>query len=599
MSIRITFIFISIVLTFFVIKTRWFDDNGERWKFIVDSDGGGYYAHLPAIFIYHTFDYRFAEKCEAKLQGLSNPHAFNVKDGKLVNKYFIGEAVLLLPFFLLSYFISFLTHHDLSGYNEIFFGSVAFAAIFYAITGLFFTRKILQLYNIRESWIAFILLLIVFGTNVFYYVVYEPSLSHVYSFAIVSIFVWSVKKFQVERTGKYLVYASLALGLVTIIRPVNVMIVLAVPFLSGSVAGFIELAGNIFKSPRNLLVAMICFMSVISIQLMEYYAAYGKLFYWTYRGEGLDFSKPHFWDLLISYRKGFFIYTPLMFIAVLSVVSVIKRSVFEGVSFLIFFVIVSYVISCWSSWEYGGSFGMRPLIEYYSVLIIPLAYGLNGLYKPGFVFSVVFLLLLITGYCMFQTYQYQRGIISFYDMDKEKYWKVFLESDLRYRLVASPPVVEKIGRDSIQLKQTRFMDFEDLPGDADGVYNTAEFYSGRQCMKVDKKAEFSQGFLSKCQQLMNDSIRFLEVSLMAKKYDDKNDAALIVSLERPDTKIYLYNSYPISLLMNKKKEWERMIYSVKLPAMEAEDVLKIYVWNPSPSPFFIDNFKVDFFSLKY
>jgi len=593
------FWFIGIVLVFFIIKARFIDDKGDRWRRIVDTDGRGYYAHLPAILIYHDLDYRFIDSCETSVQGINRSQQFIPVDGRLENKYFVGEAVLLLPFFLLAYVISYFALNDLSGYNVIFFSSVAVAAVFYAFVGLIFIRKTLKLYKVKEKWIGLVLLLLVFGTNVFHYVVYEPSVSHIYSFAMVSTFIYLIKKFQLEKTGSYLILSSIVLGLITIIRPVNVMIVLSIPFLAGSYDGFKKFLNDVLKSGWYLLFAIAGFIAVIFIQLLVYYFTHGQFYIWTYRYEGLDFYNPHFWQVLISYRKGLFVYTPLMLVAILFVIPYFKRSTFASISFILCFVIVTYVISCWSSWEYGGSFSMRPFLEYYPLLILPMAFALNEIVKPVVIASFLVLFFMITTLCIFQTYQYQYGIITFINMDKEKYWKVFLKSDRRYKVVASPPLVEKVSHDSIVLRKTFINDFEIPEGDFTGQYNKSEFYSGKQCMKVDKNAEFSQGFQSSYNQLGKDSIFYLEVSMMTKKHNDKNDAALIVSMETPDFKIYDYFSYPVSLLMNNKNKWERMEYSVKLPRMGPDDLLKVYVWNPSESPFFIDDFKVELFSRKY
>src|ERR1041385_271270 len=35
---------------------------GEEWKNIISTDGVGYYAYLPAAFIYHDYTYSFIDK---------------------------------------------------------------------------------------------------------------------------------------------------------------------------------------------------------------------------------------------------------------------------------------------------------------------------------------------------------------------------------------------------------------------------------------------------------------------------------------------------------------------------------------------------------
>jgi len=68
-------------------------------------DGNGYYAYLPAIFIYHDLHFGFFDKI-AEQEGYQNmkyDYRYEYR-GHTVNKYFAGTALAQLPFFLTAYF---------------------------------------------------------------------------------------------------------------------------------------------------------------------------------------------------------------------------------------------------------------------------------------------------------------------------------------------------------------------------------------------------------------------------------------------------------------------------------------------------------------
>jgi hypothetical protein len=593
-------IVIAIILTFFIIKTRWVDDGGNGWKLSVDSDGRGYYAYLPAILIYQDLNFDFLERNEASVYGIGRADHLYLRDGQRGNKYFIGFALLLSPFFLVAWLVSFLAGYNLTGYNTIFFGSVAFASLFYLILGLIFTKKLLLLYKVKDKWIALIILLIVFSTNIFYYTIYEPSVTHIYSFAAISAFLFYIKKYCDEKKTTQLVSAAIALAIIILLRPVNSIVVLAIPFLAGTFNGFKVFLKNAFTNKKALTVSIASMAVLISLQLTILYFMYGNPFHWPYTGEGFNFHDPHFIDALFSYRKGFFLYTPVMLVAFLSIIPFIKRSFFSALSFIVFFISLVYLISSWWYWSYGGCFSLRPFIEYYTLFIIPLSVGLNKLNNRKTITLIIMILIVLAGVNLIQTYQYKNQIIHFDEMNKEKYWKVFLKTEPRYKIFSFPPKVEKISSDSLLFVNSIFNDYEiyDFNHSPNG-YNTSVFYSGKKSIITNPQNAFSPAFSVTGDSIIAGNINYIQITLMANKTDDNCDAALIVSFEWPSGKIYRYDSYPVGFFLSEENTWDKIEYSVILPKMGNKDIMKIYVWNVSPSSLFIDDLNIEFFSIKY
>jgi hypothetical protein len=224
-----------------------------------------------------------------------------------------------------------------------------------------------------------------------------------------------------------LVVAGLLLGVIVLIRPVNGLIVLALPFLASHSQKLISAVVGLGKKPLALAGALACFSAVVFIQLIIYRISTGHFWVYSYGGEQLDLTHPHLWDILFSYRKGLFLYTPFYLLSVLSVAVFFWRKQWWMASwYLVFFVGVSYVLSSWWSWWYGGSFSGRVFVEYLPIVALPLAIFLGQVRQVWVKLLMVLTLTVVVGLCQFQTYQYRYFIIHWENMTKEKYWEVFL-----------------------------------------------------------------------------------------------------------------------------------------------------------------------------
>ena len=93
-----------------------------------------------------------------------------------------------------------------------------------------------------------------------------------------------------------------------------------------------------------------------------------------------------------------------------------------------FFLVLTYVLSSWGNWWYGGSFGSRVHVEFlalFAFLFALAAQHLVGVFARAFFTSAVALVIL----CQIQTYQARYYQIHWSDMDRERYWDVFLRVD--------------------------------------------------------------------------------------------------------------------------------------------------------------------------
>jgi hypothetical protein len=108
-----------------------------------------------------------------------------------------------------------------------------------------------------------------------------------------------------------------------------------------------------------------------------------------------------------------------------------SKKYYHLISFYFGFILVTYVFSSWSSWSYGGSFGSRPMIDFYGafILIIIPIYEVGKKLVLGL---IVILSLPLAVISLIQSVQYQKAIIHWDGMNKDMYWEVFLNTNEKY-----------------------------------------------------------------------------------------------------------------------------------------------------------------------
>lgn len=415
---------IALVSLVFFLSFKWVN---KQWIYNIASDGKGYYVYLPAAFIYHDFSYKFTKQTEAKnYAGDVQPSVTTLANGQKLNKYFVGEAVLLLPFFLLACLISYACHLPVDGYSFVFQASLSVAAIVYALIGLWQLHKLLKHFHIGDYNIGFVLLLVFGGSNLLHYTWMEPSMSHVYSFFAITTLLAVTADYIMQPKTKSLFLIFTLLGIICILRPVNILIVLTFPFLFYMLKK--QYTSEYFFNKKSWFLASLIFFGIVFIQLLMYFLQLGQWWVWAYANEGFNFFEPHFFEFLFSFRKGWFIYTPIAFLSMVMSFVVLKDKPRLLFSFLIPLVIIVFVASSWHDWVYGASFGSRPMTEFMGFAIIPFAIALHRLNSYKAKAFIVFAAWCFMWLNCIQTYQINKYILLWDNMTFEKYKTTFLRT---------------------------------------------------------------------------------------------------------------------------------------------------------------------------
>lgn len=397
----------------------------------IKSDGQGYYEYLPSLIIYGDFP-RKSMRDTGYPERILNIGSYVDLDGAKVNKYSCGTAILELPFFTYAHLTASSQGYIKDGYSFPYHKAIFYSAVFYLFAALIFIRKLLKLYDISWINIFIIQLLIVLSTSLTNYVNYDASFSHVYSLFAVSGFLYLMKKYSSDHKRIDLLWAAAFLGIIVLIRPLNIIVILFILFLAGSFDNLKILILKQVQNPLPLILAFFIFMALVSVQIVLWHVQTGKLLVYSYPGEYFNFDKPAFFKVLFSYRKGLFIYTPVLLIALFGFAIYIKRKQFYLLfTWLFFFVLITYIYSSWWVWDFGCSYGHRAYIDFYPIFCILLAVLLQN--------TVIWLRLIIIGISLLtipvniiQTIQYERYILHWTSMDKQKYWNVFLRMEERF-----------------------------------------------------------------------------------------------------------------------------------------------------------------------
>ncbi|MNJ86064.1 hypothetical protein D3C87_35470 [compost metagenome] len=400
----------------------------------VVSDGAGYYAFLPHWFIYDENGFEFLKKISARYpkDGFSD-NMETQEDGRLYNKYYTGTAQCLTPFFLIGHAQANLSGEPVDGYSWSYQLWMDIGILAYLLLGMVCLFLILR--RLKLSYLSVYLSLIglVMATNLCFYAYHDIPYSHVFSFAIVNTVLLLWLKWVQDRKINALIWFAFFLGLGIIIRPTNILILLVLPFFFESTKAFISNLKFIFqkKHLKILAIAVVLFTIPVWVQLITVNGQTGKWGLNPYSREGFDnWKDPYFWNILFGFRKGMFIYAPFLLLLIpgLLVCFFRARRLFYGI--LIFIVVVTYVLSAWWCWWYGGSLGMRSMIDFYGILVIPIAFLISYSNRFWKIFLVLFVALSVHVYQVYER-QYDANIIHYDYMDYPMWKKVFMREEAR------------------------------------------------------------------------------------------------------------------------------------------------------------------------
>jgi hypothetical protein len=413
-----------IIIVVFVIDLRNAKKAEERLMRVCDIQQ--YYTYLPATLIHKDLSLSFVNENKEKL----NKYVWGIPSptGKPLIITSCGLTLLYSPTFLISHLVAKMVGYDTDGYSLPYYIGLQFNLIIYLLIGLIFLRKVLLRF-FSESVTAITLLVLFFGTNLYYYSTYESPMPHAYEFSLAAVFMYYTIRWHESPNFKNTILTGLLLGIITLIRPTNIVVLLF--FMLWGVTTLKD-AGKrikIFIQKWYLVLIMVfIFLLIWSPQFLYWKYISGHYLFYSYDTTShFDFLSPHIIKGLFSYRKGWLLYTPVMAFSLAGILLLIRKYKGLAIPVGVYTLVNIYIVLSWFCWWYGGSFGLRAFIDSYAVLSLPLgtflAWTLKQRAAIRYGFLAVFSLLVVLN--LFQTSQYRNGAIHYANMTKKAYWETF------------------------------------------------------------------------------------------------------------------------------------------------------------------------------
>ena len=421
MSKKVSLIIWLLISSYFIKFT--IEESVWTHRKIIEHDVIFYYGYLPATFIYHDWTFRFPDKPGFTGTVWSLP----LPNGNRVQKMTMGVAMLYAPFFGLAHLYTKVTGGLADGYSLNYQIALIWAGVFYFILGLFFLRKILGQF-IDDFAVSLVLITIGLGTNLLNYASWDGAMSHVYSFFLFAVALWGFLKWLVKPKILLTIILGLFLGLIVLIRPTNIIFFLFLGLYFYFKDKDIKKSWQfILEVKWKLLLLAGAALLIWTPQLLYWKLNSGHFLVYSYLGENFFFLKPRIIEGLFSYHKGWLIYTPLMWLAIIGIF--IMRDKLKEWTWptIITMATAIYVVFSWWCWWYGGGYSARALVEYYVVMSFPLGAFYTYILKKKWIYKAITVIVLVffIKLNLFQTQQYHTSLLHWDSMSKEAYWAIW------------------------------------------------------------------------------------------------------------------------------------------------------------------------------
>ena len=362
--------------------------------------------YLPATFKFQFDPTLFPDGIDKKT---GDGFKLDYEKKKVLSKYTCGVAILQIPFFIIADKLAPSFGYEPNGFTPIYYKLLDVAAVFYLLLGFYFLEKFLRTRS-KGAGSVLVVLSLVFATNLFYYAVDETGMSHVYSFALFSVFLYLIQKtkFLFEVTTLQLLLIGLVCGLIVLIRPINGLFLTSLLFLDITTQLEIKQRVRRLIHVKTALILFLGFVISILPQLLYWKYSSGSFFTYSYGEEGFTWSNPHLLQVWFSPYNGLFLYSPFYLVLIGLAVYMAVKKIPNGAYILVVFLALSYILSCWWDPGFGCSFGARSFVEYLALFSIPLAAFFhspknNTSYKP--LLAGLFILIFVA-YNLKMTYSY-------------------------------------------------------------------------------------------------------------------------------------------------------------------------------------------------
>ena len=582
----------------------------------ISWDVFGYYLYLPLTFIYHDLGMKHVDivfsiidkyDCSGTLY-----QAYQVNGSLWVDKYSMGMAILYFPSFLIGHFFAWISGYPLDGFSKPYQLSNVYGSLIYTIVGIYFLRKVLiKFFN--EKITFFIMILIIFGTNYYHNSSFCNNMSHNYIFTLYCIMIFYVIRWHETFKLKFIIGIAITAGLAILSRP-SELVCLVIPALWGvyNIKSFKNKLVLLLKYWKQMILFFIIILLIGLPQLLYWKWITGKYLYMSYNnpGEGFEFLHPYIKEVLFSFRKGWYVYTPMMLFATYGFYHVykMKKEIFWAL--FIFFIFNIYIVSSWSCWWYADSFGQRALVQSIAIMSIPLGFYLQKI-SFGNIFKKIIIIIICSFFIFlnfFQTWQINHGILATSRMTRSYYLKTFLKTKIKkedqklllvsrsYDGIEKMPDVSEF--DHTNLVKIKYDESKNI-NIKNRIHSNTNFPE-KYAMKFDSNSKKLLFYIKSFQSLTNKEYAWIKVT--AKIYPtvdfNKSNTSLIITFLHNGWN-YKYSIINLGKQNFKYGKWNDFTTVYMTPEVRSiNDKLAIYLMLCDNKTFYVDNLSIDLYEPK-
>jgi len=579
-----------------IIAVRWTVPQRE----VITWDVFGYYLYLPATIIHDDIGLHDRVWLDDVLTTYGpSSTLYQVVDGPeggRVIKYSAGMALAYSPFFVIAHAFAKPLGFPADGFSAPYQISITIGCLAFALFGLFLLRRILLTY-FDDRWTAVLLVLVALGTNYFQLTAWDGTLlTHSFLFTLYAALILATIRWHAAPTIACALWIGGLIGSITLVRP-SEMVCALIPLLwgLGSATTRATKWEGIKRHPGHIFFAALAFIIAVLPQLVYWKSVTGQWLFYSYvnPGEGFDFAEPHTWPYLVSFRKGWFIYTPLMFLAVCGIPLLWKRIPEAVWAIAIFLIVDLWVVSSWSCWWYaGGSFSARSMVPTYALLALPLGAFLQFLWSWK-ILRVPVALGLSFGLLLniFQTWQWTQGILSKERMTRPYYEAVFGKTKVtdateRLLLVERPLSSEEHFTDEANYtaRDLFISTFEDRP---DSVFH------------LTPEDPYSPGPDVPYETITQKDHAWIRTSARLWVGESGQDPPTMIMTFHHNGEVYKYASSTWTIPAGTRNTWVNTTMDYITPEVRSiKDNLKVYIWNEHGGDHLVDDLRVQVYERK-
>jgi MFS family permease len=578
-------LFIVIALSLLITWLR----LAEMPRHALSWDVFGYYLYLPATFIYDDPQLRdpvWLDRLMEEYQPSETLYQLvEIPDRGRMIKYSMGMAVAYAPFFFIAHTLAIPLGHPADGLSPPYQYAITFGCLIYILIGIFLFRRIL-LQFFDERWTAILLVLVILGTNFLQLAAWDGTLlTHPFLFTLYALLVLATLEWHRSPRIIWAMAIGLAGGWITLVRPPEIVAML-IPLLWG-IHRPSEKVRSWSGHWHHWLIAIAVFAFALSPQLFYWRTMTGEWITNSYAnnpGEGFDLLRPHIRPFLISFRKGWFVYTPIMLLALAGIPLLWKnyRALFWPL--FLFLIVYVWLAASWTTWWYaGGSFSSRSMLPAYVLLSIPLGVLLRSIQWPVLRQIALVVVGILVTLNLFQTWQWKKGIISKERMTRPYYFAIFGRTSLPagaedlLLVERTNETVESFNEDPRYRRKAIFDETYDPPR----ILNAATAFLAGPELQFNEITSKDYAWIRATATLWVDSLI-------------TRSPELVMTFHH-DGQTYKYRSMTWDLKPD-RSGWQELRMDYLTPEVRStDDLFKAYIWNIHGDTCAIGSFRVEVF----